>query len=181
MNLKKLRVKFNLKQWQLARKVFNKDDDKRTAEILISYIERHKCLPTKETLKRLCEVLECDVLDIFDYNEIDLVSDINTQKTETISASIQGDVIKPNAIKRDNRGIYHLSVRLNREVLEVLNKSVLNSFGYADITDFINRCVKHLMKRYKKRVAQSAGTQMNDKSNSALTNPTITPILSSKK
>jgi transcriptional regulator with XRE-family HTH domain len=155
MNLTEQRQAQELTQTELAAKLENQGT--KVDKSLLSRFENYVCLPTPETLKALCQVLECNKLDLYDIAEIDLISDIPQNKPKTAP-------VRQKSTRHTN--IYNLAVRLDRSVLQVLNKRVLQMFGYKDITDFVNKCVDRLIKRYNKKVAADAGTPTSDQGNS---------------
>lgn len=124
--------------------------DNRIDKSLLSKIVNDICLPTPLTLDSVCKTMSCDVLDIYDIREVDLLQ--NSRKC--------GEINTANAVAtaRKDRGglshgenIYNLTVELDRDTAErVFAKSALRKLGYLSKTDFVRQAVAELDKRLHK-------------------------------
>ena len=70
MNLKELRIKKNLKQYELAKAIG-------VSTMLYSLIETNQCLPTPKILKSLVTTLQCNTADIYSPNELNALKERN--------------------------------------------------------------------------------------------------------
>lgn len=118
MKLKELRASKGLQQRHLADLIGK-------SVPMMSYIENYLFLPIPETLKKICEVLDCDVLDIYEKNEI-YISAQKRAKTET----------------KETPSVYKLSVRLPNEAREKFTQENLEKCGYHSLKDYIYHCYK---------------------------------------
>lgn len=125
MLLKELLQSQNKQQKELA-KVLNIDKSH------MSKIAGYKCLPLPEQAKKICEYLNCNILDIYNRKEVDLI--LGTKK-------------KSNNI--DSTIYYKLSVRLNRTSCNCLKLDNLKMLGYKTIKEWVEECIFDLNKRLK--------------------------------
>ncbi len=120
MLLKELLLKNNIQQKQLA--VYLGIDKEH-----ISKIANYKCLPTPEQAKRICEFLNCNILDIYNKKEIDLI--LGTRK----------------ASRNQDSGLYYrLSVRLNKCSCNCLKQENLNKLGFKTLKEWVESCIFQL-------------------------------------
>lgn len=100
----------------------------------ISKIANYKCLPTPEQAKQICEFLECNILDIYNKKEIDLI--LGTR----------------NKFKaKDNTFYYRLSVRLNKSSCNCLKIENLKKLGYKTQKQWVLECMENLKERLKEQ------------------------------
>lgn len=76
---------------------------------IMSYIMNDKALPTRDWLKRMCEVLNCRPEDLYDATDTDLLSDFK---------SVQREVVPDD---REECG-----VRFSAEDVESMRRAVIN-------------------------------------------------------
>lgn len=106
--------------------------DKKVDKALLSKIVNHIVLPTKKQLTKICEVLKCHVLDLYDANEIDLIN---------ISRNVP---IKKKKNKLSAK--YNLHVEIDRKLADkVLSQESLNKLGISKISDYIRDCINALV------------------------------------
>lgn len=119
MKLKEVRASKGLQQRHLADLIGK-------SVPMLSYIENYLFLPIPETLKKICEVLECEVLDIYEKDEI---------------------YIKPKRVTKakESPDVYKLSVRLPNEARDKLTQANLEKCGYKNLTDYILQCYKRFV------------------------------------
>lgn len=123
--------------------------DARVDKPLLSKIVNDICLPNRVTLKSICNVLQCEPLDIYEKDEINLA----------------GAADKPKQRYHDGRShgenIYNLTVELDRDLaLRVFSKESLRLLGFLSATDAIRQYVIKLdnIIEEKKKAAKSATT-----------------------
>ncbi len=95
---------------------------------MVSKFNNYKCLPIPTMMKVMCEVLDCDIKDIY--------ADIELYYTKS----------KSKASKKTDK--YKLTVNLPKGAKEFF-KTALKKCGYKDITDWILRCYARLQKQYE--------------------------------
>ena len=127
MLLKELLARQGKEQKDLA-KYLNIDKEQ------ISKIANYKCLPTPEQAKLICEFLECNILDIYNKKEIDLILGCK----------------KSNRIQDDNL-YYRLSVRLNKSGCNCLKLYNLNKIGYKTLKEWVLACMEQLKQQLKEQ------------------------------
>lgn len=128
MKLKEKRKELNIEQTDLAVHVG-------TNVPMISNFERYKCLPVPTMLKAICKVLKCEVLDIYEANEIYIKeADIKSQLKVAL---------------REKPCVYRLTADLPNYAREILNSKNLEKCGYHSLKDFIWHCFKRFEKRLK--------------------------------
>ena len=124
--------------------------DNRVDKSLLSKIVNDNCLPTPKVLDSICKFIGCDVLDVYDIAEIDLVSLSNKSANLKASNSV--------ATTRKDRGglshgenVYNLTVEIRRDVANrIFTKQALRKLGYLSKTDCIRQLVYALDKKYQK-------------------------------
>lgn len=125
MKLKEIRGYRNIGQAEFAKKVG-------TTSPMMSNFENYKCIPVPNMLKRMCDILECRVSDIYEDEEIyikknnNLITRVRKQKQE-----------------------YKLTVSLPEEARGVFTPVNLRKCGYHSLKDFIWHCYK----RFEKQLA----------------------------
>lgn len=127
MLLKELLAKANLQQKDLV-KALGQD------KYYISKIANYKCLPTPEQASIICKMLNCNILDIYNKNEIDLLKGV-----------------KKASRNQDDNLYYRLSVRLNKSGCNCLKLENLNKLGYKTIKEWVLDCMQDLQKRLKEQ------------------------------
>ncbi len=129
MNLKEIRLEKGIAQDSLAKAIH-------TTVPMISYFENYKCLPTPPMLDDMCNVLECEKWEIYDFDELFV-----DMKKANSKIKVHGK-IKPS--------IYKLTVELPNNTRCVLTQSNLEKCGYHSLKDFIWHCFKSFEKKLKK-------------------------------
>ncbi len=125
MLLKELLIKNNIKQKEMAKEL-NIDKEH------MSKISNYKCLPTPEQAKKMCNFLDCNILDIYNKKEIDLILGCKKAKRN-----------------QDNNLYYRLSVRLNKSGCNCLKQENLNKLGYKTLKSWVLECLEELQGRLK--------------------------------
>ena len=100
----------------------------------ISKLANYKCLPTPEQAQKICTYLNCNILDIYNKKEIDLI--LGTKKATRNTDSIF---------------YYRLSVRLNKSSCNCLKIENLRRLGYKTQKEWVIECVNELKKRLKEQ------------------------------
>ena len=94
----------------------------------VSRFTKYKCLPIPPMMEDICQVLNCNVEDIYSKEEI---------------------YYKPTKSDKNKKtDKYKLTVGLPKEAKEFLKKA-LKKCGYRDITDWILKCYARLQKQYE--------------------------------
>ncbi len=115
--------------------------DNRVDKPLLSKFVNDVCLPTPNVLDCICDTIGCDVLDIYDPQEIDLLhkNSTNSPQKQNKSGLSHGE------------NIYNLTVEIPRDVAErVFNKKSLKKLGFRTKTECIRRFVFYLDKKLEK-------------------------------
>lgn len=135
MKLKDVRLSKGIKAKELGIKVG-------TDEAMMSRFENYKCLPTPPTMEKICKELGCEVLDLYDRNEVVYDSVVKT----ALESSTDEKRAKRNEKKR-SKNVYHLTVELPPEARDFF-KYHLEEMGYKDITDWANQMFSRLVFDY---------------------------------
>lgn len=118
--------------------------DPRIDKPLLSKIVNDICLPTKSTLESICKTLRCDVLDIYDQQEIDLLPN----KIDLTVADVKVNAQHNNKNVSNKSNIYNLTVEIDRNTAQrVFSKSALKKLGFSNKTDFVRYAVNELVKK----------------------------------
>lgn len=130
MLLKELLKKNNIQQKDLAL-ILNLE------ETHISNLTNYKCLPTPNQAFKICELLNCNILDIYNKNEIDLI--LGTKKASR---------------NNDDNLYYRLCVRLNKSGCNCLKIENLQKLGYKTMKEWVLDCMEDLKLRLRERDKQ---------------------------
>ncbi len=139
--------------------------DPRVDKSLLSKIVNDICLPTKPTLDSICKTLRCDVLDIYDPHEINLLPDNTACATANTVATARNS--RGGLSHGDN--VYNLTVEIDRDTANrVFAKSALRKLGYLSKTDFVRQAVAAAVKRLdelerQEKAADGAATPIDGK------------------
>ena len=114
MNLKELRIKKNLKQYELAKAIG-------VSTMLYSLIETNQCLPTPKILKLLVTTLQCNTADIYSPNELNALKERNTTNCT-----------------------YNLHGRLPIKAKDTITKDNLKLAGYKSLNHWIESSYREL-------------------------------------
>lgn len=125
MNLHLMLSQSNKSQKKLA-------DELHIGEPMISKFKNYVCLPTPTDMKKICEALNCNVLDIYNKQEITFIE----QKKR-----------KSNEI-----GFYRLTVTLPYEYRQYFDKKLIRKLGYSDLQDLIEKLVIEKIKKKKAKL-----------------------------
>ena len=126
MNLQEVRRLKNIEQADLAQRVG-------TNAPMMSNFEHYKCLPVPQMLKKMCEILQCNVSDIYSNEEIY----INKASHNLIAKA------------SNEKEFYKLTVCLPDAMRKLLSPDNLMKCGYHSLKDF----VWHACKRFEKHLA----------------------------
>lgn len=121
MNLQEKRKELGIEQADLAEKIG-------TNAPMMSNFEHHKCLPVPMMLKAICRELNCDILDIYNPEEIYVA------KTKRKGSS-------------DEKSCYRLTSELPDRARYTFSSENLKKCGFKNLRDFIWQCWKWLEKK----------------------------------
>lgn len=122
MRLKEIRLKKGLEQKFVAEQVG-------TDAPMFSKFENYRCLPIPEMLKRITDVLECSIEDIYLPSEvIRYTCDIKKKKRKS--------------------NVYRLTAELPSEAKKFLHSGALQACGFKNIYAWINWCYRQLRAMY---------------------------------
>ncbi len=125
--------------------------DNRVDKSLLSKIVNDICLPTPKVLESICNAVKCDVLDIYEVQEVDLLRNANKDPLYNDSNAVAREQKTRGGGLSHGSNIYNLTVEINREVAERLfSKQALRKLGYLSKTDCIRQLVYKLDKKYQK-------------------------------
>lgn len=139
--------------------------DPRVDKSLLSKIVNDICLPTKPTLDSICKTLRCDVLDIYDPHEINLLPDNAACATANTVATARNS--RGGLSHGDN--VYNLTVEIDRDTANrIFAKSALRKLGYLSRADFVRQAVAAAVKRLdelerQEKAADGAATPIDGK------------------
>lgn len=125
MKLQEMRRERNIEQLDLATRVG-------TNAPMMSNFERYKCIPTPEMLNKICEILNCQALDIYDESELFV---------------IVSHAAKAGSKKTKNPSFYRLTADLPGYARDILCARNLEKCGYHSLKDFIWHCFKRFEKK----------------------------------
>lgn len=126
-----------------------KQFDKKVDKPLLSKIVNHIILPTRNQLKVIVDTLNCHVLDLYEPEEIDLIS---------VSRNVKLDKKKKS---KSNK--YNLHVELDRKIADkVLSKESLKILGIAKLSDYIRDCIDALALKLERMQNQNEKTSSEE-------------------
>lgn len=126
-----MNLKFYLKKTEISQKELA--DQLGTSEPMISKFSNYKCLPIPEDMKKMCNILQCNVLDIYDKDEITFIE----RKPKRAVADLS---------------IYKLTVHLPSEYRELFEPKTLRKLGYHNLVDLIEKLVIPKLQRKKAKL-----------------------------
>lgn len=128
MKLKKIREIKQITASELAQAIG-------TDKYMISKYENNICLPTPEMMKRICNFLQCQILDVWEKHEI----------------YITPSNLRFNARNEFNRvNYYNFGVRLPKSSCNTLNRENLVKLGYASKKNWLIKQIDRLEHDVKK-------------------------------
>ena len=139
--------------------------DPRVDKSLLSKIVNDICLPNKPTLDSICKTLRCDVLDIYDPHEINLLPDNAVCATANTVATAR----KSRDGLSHGNNIYNLTVEIDRDTANrIFAKSALRKLGYLSRADLVRQAVAAAVKRLdelerQEKAADGAATPIDGK------------------
>ena len=123
---------------------------------LLSKMENDLCLPTPPTADKLCNLLGCDIGDIYQPHELDF-----SQCSENAKNSPSNGLKK-----RETRTNRKMQFRLTQYALQVFASGALGLCGYRTQTEWFYECVRQLEEkslRIKEKAARSVGAETDGK------------------
>lgn len=124
--------------------------DNRVDKSLLSKIVNDNCLPTPKVLDSICKFIGCDILDIYDLTEIDLIS-LSNKNAYLKAANDVATARKDRGGLSHGENIYNLTVEISRDVANrVFTKQALSKLGYLSKTDCVRQLLFELDKKYQK-------------------------------
>lgn len=137
--------------------------DPRIDKSLLSKIVNDICLPTPPALACICKSLGCDVLDVYDVREIQLVP------PERAAGKAVATATERTRRRRASNDFYNLTVEIPRDLAErVFSKNALRKLGYLSKSDCVRRLVEELDAKLsaiaaKENAADGAGAPRDGK------------------
>lgn len=128
MKLQELREQSGLKQAHVA-KMAGIDAP------ILSKIEKGRILPTPLVLRRICETLYQNPLDIYEKHEIDLIGCMSNNRPVT------------SVNKRNRPFIPKVQFKRNSTACKCLKRDILKSLGYESAQNWFDECIESLKKR----------------------------------
>ena len=126
------------------------DDVGRTA---MSFIVTGKVLPTKPCLEAMCDKLDCLPTDLFEREDIDLLS-IGNESIDDSARFESGSVSRSG---RQHDGMVELRAWLRPYEKEALAKAV-GDLGYRSIAEWLREMIRNTVARNKRLQAKAPGT-----------------------
>lgn len=144
--------------------------DSRVDKSLLSKIVNDVCLPVPKVLNSICDYLQCDVLDIYDKNEIDLLNDTN-KSNQNNGSIVAATYKKDRGGKSHGDNVYNLTVEIPRDLADrIFNKKSLRKLGYLSKSDCVRTSLYALDKKLQKIRAKEKAALDNDTFQSSSTN-----------
>lgn len=128
MKLKEIRLKKDITASELAKAVG-------TDKYMISKFENGVCLPTPQMMKRICNFLGCEILQIY-------------KKTEIYITPRNLAIEQRNEFNRAN--YYNFCCRLPKDCCNVLQQDKLSQFGYASKKDWLTKQINQFEIKYER-------------------------------
>lgn len=136
--------------------------DRRVDKSLLSKFVNDVCLPNPNVLDCLCKILNCDVLDIYDPREIDLLKD-KPNNTQNKGIKAVATARKDRGGKSHGDNVYNLTVEINRDIANrVFDKKSLRKLGFANKSDCIRTFIFALDKKLKRILEKEKAVKGDD-------------------
>lgn len=113
MRLRQLLKIKNINQKDLAKKLG-------LGEPMLSKFSNYLCLPVPGTMKQICKELNCDVLDIYDKEEIEFIAHKKKRTAEQMDC-------------------YRLTVNINKNFRKYFEKENLKKLGYDSLKEAVHK------------------------------------------
>ena len=141
--------------------------DPRVDKPLMSKIVNDICLPTRTVLESVCKTLGCEVLDLYDTNEITLApATLPASRGGNASASASTADAERKRQHRREACIYNLTVEVSRSIAErVFAPEALHKLGYLNKTDFVRQKLAEAARKLDtiEKKEKAAATTHDDK------------------
>lgn len=124
---------------QLANELKNQNEhfDRMLVEKFIDY----ECLPTPSTASDLCKILNCDILDLYGVDELDIITNLTRKRRP----SIRG--IRDN--KSHGENVYNLTVEIDRKLAwQLFSKKALKALGYHTRSEMVRDLLNQELAKY---------------------------------
>ena len=135
---------------------------------LLSKMENDLCLPTPPTADKLCNLLGCDIGDIYQPHELDFSQCCGNTKNSPFNGRK----------RRETRTNRKMQFRLTEYALQVFANGALEACGYRSQTEWFYECVRLLEEkslRIKENAVRSAPTETDGKQVNECTQTLFTP------
>ena len=110
-------------------------------KVAMSFIEQGRVLPTRDSLKEMCKVLECSPTDLYRERDLDLLSVVDSTEVELES------VARPDIQRADHEGQERVRVWMKAEEKEALLQAIAG-LGYQSVTEWLREMYRATMQRY---------------------------------
>ena len=124
---------------------------------MVSRYEKGVCLPTREQLEGLEEVLQADRLELFDAEDLDLLGVLRGRGEDR--GPTEGSEKKVTAPPPSHVGRFRKCYRISREFAENLPDDLLQVCGYSSWQSWHDAAMKRLLAEYaaRKRAGKKGG------------------------
>ena len=135
MNLGYMLNKRNVSQKELSAEIG-------ISEPMISKFKNFVCLPIPDDMKKICEKLECEVLDLYDKEEITFIA----KKQKRAISDLE---------------VYKFTVDLPAEFRPLFESKTLKQLGYHTLQDLMIKLVISKLAKKKAKLDQKLQTKSN--------------------
>lgn len=139
------RIKLGLSQGKLAEQLPDDLD-----AVTVGFIEKGRVLPTRDTMEALCEIFSCIPTDLYEPEDIDLLSSrkpIDDIEEEEPPAPDQSPVRQRSGRGHDGMTEFRTWLRPNEK--ETLEEAV-DALGYRSLSEWFREVYRNTVCRYKR-------------------------------
>lgn len=111
-------------------------------EVAMSFILNGYVLPTRETLRRICESLKCEPLDLYDASDLKILSNVKTDANQK-KTQIGGRVVNGRA-EGSTRLFFWIDEQEKANLI-----AAVKSLGYRTITEWLREMMRNTISKYR--------------------------------
>jgi len=111
-------------------------------EVAMSFILNGYVLPTREKLQRMCEILKCEPLDLYDADDLKILGSVKSGSKKS------GTQIGGRSVKDRAEGSTRLFFWINDQEKASLIEAV-KSLGYRSITEWLREMMRNTIAKHR--------------------------------
>lgn len=111
-------------------------------EVAMSFILNGYVLPTREKLQRMCEILKCEPLDLYDEDDLKILGNVKSGSKKS------GTQIGGRSVKDRAEGSTRLFFWINDQEKASLIEAV-KSLGYRSITEWLREMMRNTIAKHR--------------------------------